>query len=150
MSQVVSMRLQDSQMERLQRFARRMGRTQSEVSALLVEEGLRETEFAHVEFRDSPAGRQAYIKGSSLAVWEVVMVARDFGLDAAKIAAHLRWPAFKIQAALNYAAAFPEEIDYAIADNDSYDFAKLSRLLPQMERFVVPDDYDVNTKVKNA
>ncbi len=62
------MRLQDNQIERLQWMARRLGRTPSETSALLVEESLRQGEFGHIEFRDSLIGRQAYIKGSSLAV----------------------------------------------------------------------------------
>lgn len=139
MSQVMSLRLKDQQMERLRRIARRLGRTPSEVGALLVEEGLREAEFACVEFRDSAVGRQAYIKGSRLAVWEVVEIARGYGLDVERTAEHLRWPAFKVQAALNYAVAFPEEIDYAIADNDSCDFEKLSRVLPQLERFTADE-----------
>jgi uncharacterized protein (DUF433 family) len=124
-------------MERLQRMARRLGRTPSETSALLVDEALRAAEFAFVEFRDSPVGRQAYIKGATLAVWEVIMVARDHDLDAARTAAYLEWPEHKVHAALNYAAAYPDEINHALADNDSYDFEKLSRLLPQLERFVV-------------
>jgi hypothetical protein len=137
MSQVVSLRLKDNQMDRLRKVARRMGRTPTEVGALLVEEGLREAEFACVEFRDSAVGRQAYVKGSGLAVWEVVTVAQDYNLDVAKTAEHLEWPLFKVQAALNYAAAFYDEINDAIADNDSYDFETLQRLLPQAEEFVV-------------
>lgn len=137
MSQVMSLRLKDQQMERLRRIARRMGRTASEVGALLVEEGLREAEFAYIEFRDSPLGRQAYVKGSGLAVWEVVMVARGYNLDVERTAEHLRWPSFKVQAALNYASMFPEEIEYAITDNDACDYETLSRVLPSLERFTV-------------
>jgi len=143
MTRVVSMRLQENQLERLRRVARRMGRTPSELSALLVEEGLIEAEFAYVDFRDSSVGRQAYIKGSGLAVWEVFMVARDYGLDVEKTAAHLRWPAFKVKAALNYAKAFPDQIEDAIADNEACDFEALSRVLPQIERFTVPEDTEV-------
>lgn len=154
MSQVVSLRLKDNQMDRLRKVARRMGRTPTEVSGLLVEEGLREAEFAFIEFRDSSVGRQAHIKGSRLAVWEVIMIAQDYALDVAQTAEHLDWPAFKVQAALNYAAAFPDEINDAIADNDAYDFETLKRLLPQAEEFIVPDEPGaepptaVNTKAK--
>jgi len=42
----------------------------SDASARLVEEGLRRSEFAFLDFADSPAGRQAYMQGSTLAVWE--------------------------------------------------------------------------------
>ena len=43
-----------------------------------MEEGLRRSEFAYIDFRDSAAGRQAYMQGSSLAVWEVAMLLRDY------------------------------------------------------------------------
>ena len=135
MSQVVSLRLQENQMERLRRLARRLGRTPSETSALLVEEALREAEFGFITFRNSPLGRQAYVQGHNLAVWEVVLVARSYGLDATKTAQHLNWPVHLAQAALNYAAAFPQEIENALADNEALDFETLCRMLPQAQRF---------------
>jgi hypothetical protein len=133
------MRLRNEQVERLQRVARRLGRTQSETSALLVEEGLRRTEFGLIDFRNSPAGRQAYVQGSTLAVWEVVMVAQDHMLDVAATAESLGWPLAKVQAALSYAAAFPEEIDGAIRDNDAIEQTTLTRLVPATVGFSVTD-----------
>jgi hypothetical protein len=140
MSQVVSIRLKEGQMERLRRVARQLGLTPSETSARLVEESLRRGEFAFIDFRDSAVGRQAYLQGSSLAVWEVVMVAQCYdALDPERTAEHLRWPVVRVQAALNYARAFPEEIDAAIRDNDAVDFEALSRMLPQATQFVAGD-----------
>jgi hypothetical protein len=57
--------------------------------ARLVEEGLRRLEFALIDFRGSPVGRQVYIQGSSLAVWEVMMIVRAYKGDAKKAAKHL-------------------------------------------------------------
>jgi hypothetical protein len=111
-----------------------------------VAEELREAEFAFVKFRDSSVGCQAYIKGSRLAVCEVAMVAQDDALDAAKTAEHLEWPAFKVHAALNDAAAFPDDINDAIADNDACDFESLRRLLPRSEQFIVPDEPNPGTR----
>jgi hypothetical protein len=128
---VISMRLPMKSGQRLRRMASQHGWTPSDTSARLVEEGLRRSEFAFVDFRDSVAGRQAYVQGSSLAIWEVMMVARDYKNDAAKVARHLRWPEARVQAAFHYAKAFPDEINAAIADNDAMDFESLSRLLPQ-------------------
>jgi hypothetical protein len=65
------------------------------------------------------------------------MVAQSYGLDAWKTAEHLQWPLVRVQAALNYAAAYPEEVDAAIRDNDSLEFTSLRRLLPQAEQFIV-------------
>ncbi len=137
-TQVMSLRFAPGQMERLQRLARRLGRTPSETTALLVEESLRRSEFAFIDFRDSPAGRQAYVQGKGLAVWEVMMVAQGYGLDAEKTAAHLEWPVARVQAALSYAQAFPDEIDSALQDNQSYSMERLQRLTPQIRSFVVP------------
>jgi len=139
MSQVVSLRLRDEQMERMKRLARRMNRTVSEATALLLEEGLRTAECAFIQFRDSAAGRQAYIQGSSLAVWEVVLVARSYGGDAARTAEHLQWPEVKVRAALNYASAYPDEIEAAIEDN-SVAFETLTHLIPDAQRFPAQDN----------
>lgn len=135
MSQVMSLRLQNDQVQRLTRLARRLGHTRSEVGVLLIEEALRMSEFGHIVFRDSPVGRQAYVMGSSLAVWEVVFVARGYGGNAQQTARHLNWPLVRVQAALAYAEAFPDEIKAAIADNDASDFATLKRMLPGAELF---------------
>jgi hypothetical protein len=140
MSQVVSMRLKEGQMERLRRVARQMGLTPSETCARLVEEALRRGEFAFIDFRDSAVGRQAYVQGSSLAVWEVVMVGECYDLDPERTAQHLRWPVVRVQAAFKYAHAFAEEIEAAIRDNDAMDFEALSRMLPQATPFDIGDD----------
>src|SRR5271168_3819201 len=82
-SMVISMRLPLKSGQRLRRMASRHGWTPSDASARLVEEGLRRSEFAFIDFRDSAAGRQACIQGSSLAVWEVMLLVRSHAGDAA-------------------------------------------------------------------
>jgi hypothetical protein len=101
-----------------------------------VEEGLRRLEFAFIDFRDSAAGRQAYVQGSSLAVWEVMLLVRTYNADVSRVARHLRWPERKVQAAINYAESFPEEIQEALAENDSMDFETLKHMAPQAADFV--------------
>jgi len=136
-SMVVSMRLPSNSGQRLKRMASRHGWTPSDASARLVEEGLLRSEFAFIDFRDSVTGRHAYLQGSSLAVWEIMALAEEYGHKAAAIAKHLHWPEAKVQAAFNYAKAFPNEIAEAMADNEAMDFQALSRLLPQSKEFVV-------------
>lgn len=130
-SVVLSMRLPVESGKRLKRMANRHGWTPSDASARLVEEGLRRSEFAFLDFRDSPAGRQAYVQGSTLAVWEVLFLLRSYKRNVAALAKHLRWSETKVQAAINYAEKFPEEIEQAIEENDSADFATLKRMVPQ-------------------
>jgi hypothetical protein len=116
-------------------MASRLGWTASDASARLVEEGLRRSEFAFLDFRDSAAGRQAYVQGSTLAVWEVLLLVRSYKADVSAVAAHLRWPEAKVQAAMNYARAFPEEVEGALSENAEVDFEALRRMLPQLTEF---------------
>jgi hypothetical protein len=134
-STVVSMRLPLESGKRLKRMATRHGWTASDASARLVEEGLRRSEFAFLDFRDSPAGRQAYIQGSTLAVWEVMLLVRAYKNDLPAVAGHLRWPLARVKAAAHYAEAFPAEIDEALAENEAADFTALKRMLPQATEF---------------
>lgn len=134
-SMVLSMRLPVESGKRLKRIASRHGWTPSDASARLIEEGLRRSEFAFIDFRDSPVGRQAYIQGSTLAVWELILLIRSYNGDVPAAGKHLRWPEAKVRAAVNYAEAFPDEIGEALSENDSADFESLKRMLPQAVDF---------------
>jgi hypothetical protein len=133
---VISMRLPAESGKRLKRMANRHGWTPSDASARLVEEGLRRAEFGFIDFRDSPAGRQACLQGSTLAVWEVMLLLHSYKQDVSAVARHLKWPQVKVQAAVNYARAFPEEINEAITENETTDFETLKHMLPQAAEFV--------------
>jgi hypothetical protein len=65
---VISVRLDRERLERLRRTARAMNRTPGEAAAVLVEEGIRLREYPGIEFRDTALGRQAYLRGTRLAV----------------------------------------------------------------------------------
>jgi hypothetical protein len=136
-SAVVSLRLPRASEVRLRAVARRHGWTASEAGARLVEEGLCRQEFAFLDFHDSPVGRQACIQGSTLAVWEVKLLLDDYDQSAAAVAKHLQWPLEKVLAAAAYAAAFPEDIAAAIADNQTSPRA-LAGLVPQLQQVRVP------------
>ena len=133
MTQVVSVRLREEQVDRLKRLARRWGKSQSEMGALLIEESMREAEFSLIEFRDSVIGRQAFLKESNLAVWEVILVAQDHGMDEARVMDYFHRPRAWVSAAFNYYRAFQNEIDPLVEDNRSMTFEKLKRLLPNLE-----------------
>ncbi|VEP17602.1 conserved hypothetical protein [Hyella patelloides LEGE 07179] len=140
MSKVVSTRLAADTEARLQRLARRLGKTPSETGAMLIEESLRQSEFAYIEFRNSPVGRQAYMKNSNLAVWQVMMLADEYARDLVKIANHLQKPVTWLQAAFNYAEAYPEELNNAIADAWAINYTTIKRLLPQTELISIPQE----------
>jgi uncharacterized protein (DUF433 family) len=128
------MRLRDQEADRLLRLSRRLRRSVSETAALLISEKLREEEFPLIEFRSSPLGRQPYVKGTSLAVWEVVLVARQLGMDARRVAGHLEWPEEKVRTALSYGEVYPEEVEPLVGEAEAPTFDRLRRRLPWLER----------------
>jgi len=138
MSKVLSLRLKEDQVERLERAARRWGRSPSSAAVLLLEEALRQREFPYVEFRDSVVGRQAYLNGHRLTVWQIEWIARYFDHDAGKTADYLRIRPVQVEGALSYADAYPEEIEYAIADNDRT-YEELKRMIPNLQLFEFHD-----------
>ncbi|MEI7732878.1 MAG: DUF433 domain-containing protein [Verrucomicrobiota bacterium] len=87
-------------------------------------------EFGGIEFRDTAGGREVFIRGTRLKIWMVVKVARQFGGNPQKAAAHFGITVAKITSALNYAEAFPDEIEASIQDNDGITFEALKRVLP--------------------
>jgi hypothetical protein len=89
--------------------ARAARTSKSDLVARYVIEKSLETEFPGISFRDSLSGREAYLTGHRVAVWEVVDVHKEIG-SAEKTAEHFHWPPVLVKRALAYARAFPEEI----------------------------------------
>ncbi len=81
------------------------------VARYVIEKSL-ENEFPGISFRDSLSGREAYLTGHRVAVWEVVDVYEEIK-SVAKTAQHFHWPSVLVKRALAYAKAFPEEIHRA-------------------------------------
>lgn len=144
MSQTVTMRIPDKTAEWLKTSARKTGRSVSELGASLFEEARRISEFAEIEFRTFQGERHACLAGG-LRIWKIVMVAQDYEMNAEQTAAHFELPVRKIQAALHYYEAFPDEIDSVIAEARSVTFEQLKRQLPQLERHEVALS-PINTK----
>jgi hypothetical protein len=128
--QTIDIEMPDEQAARLDRFAMSVHKSPREATAQLIEEGLRHAEFPAVEFRDSESGRQAYVVGSSLAVWEVAMIGESYGHSAEQTSAHLRWPLSRVELILGYARTYPQEIAAAIKGNRSVSSQDLERSLP--------------------
>lgn len=141
MSQTLSLRVPDQMMERLERLAHRQGSgmTRTKVSILLLEEALREADFPLIEYRDSATGRQPCVRGSGMAVWELILVARSYQFDAESIAQDYPISVNVIRGAFNYFEVYRDEINRAIEDNQiGYD--TLKQLLPNARLFTVPSE----------
>jgi uncharacterized protein (DUF433 family) len=97
--------------ERLVAKQARAARTsKSDLVARYVIEKSLETEFPGIAFRNALSGREAYLTGHRVAVWEVLGVYEETkSID--KTADHFRWPRALVKRALAYAKAFPEEVN---------------------------------------
>src|SRR6266478_5206902 len=93
----------------LMRQAKRRHLEVSTLSSLYLKEKALEEEYPGIGFRDAVGGREAYVLGHRVAVWEVDGVHRETG-SIAKAADYFRWPASLVRCALAYAKAFPAKV----------------------------------------
>ena len=142
MARDVTLRLPDETAARLEATARQEGRSVSETAARSIEEWLRQNEFPEIEFRTFNGERHACVQGF-MQIWQLVMVARGWDLDVETTAKYFPIPAHRIRNAFDYYRAYPDEIDQAIAENDSWTYERMKQVLPQLNLISVrldPED----------
>jgi hypothetical protein len=115
-------------LERLRRYVRaHPGISASALTSRFVDEALRMEEHPGVLFRDGPSGRRAVLIGGP-DVWEVVRVVQSArsaepDLDAEAVvelsAESMGLPHRKVRVALDYWAAYPDEIEQQIRDAEA-------------------------------
>jgi hypothetical protein len=106
----ISLRVPEQVKHDLEQLARRFGTTPATLGADYLALGVRTAQHPCVEFRQTPAGRLAYLRGVRLPVWMACDTVEECGGDTAKAARLLRLPPLLVKAALAYAKAFPAEI----------------------------------------
>ena len=105
-----NIRLPGDLAEEIRDSAQRHRTTATSVAARLIEEGIRGERFPGIDFRWAPTGRQPYLTGTGLTVWEAEMIWRHHDRDIARILKnypHLRPE--QIQAAAAYARRYAGE-----------------------------------------
>ena len=107
---VMTLRIPKAVNQSIERLAARLGHKPAQLGARLVEEGVRRREFPLIDFRDTAAGRMAYVRGTRLAVYWIVEAVRRLKGSVDKASKTWELPPEKIRAALHYAETFPEEI----------------------------------------
>ena|SRR5437868_6587747 len=106
---VQSCRLEKSHAALLARQAKRRHLEVSTLSSLYLKEKALEEEFPGIGFRDSSGGREAYMHGHRVAVWEVAEVYKE-AKSISRTADHFGWPDYMVKCALAYAKELPAEI----------------------------------------
>lgn len=106
---VQSCRVDTALASTLARQARQRQIEVSTLSSLYLKEKAREEEFPGIGFRDACGGREAYVVGHRVAVWEVLEVHRE-ARSVARTADHFGWPEHLVKCALAYAKEYPEDM----------------------------------------
>ena len=124
----LGVRLSAGTCEMVRQISASRGRTPSDLLAEYAEEIARKHWFCHIEFRDTPLGRMAYVEGTRSAVWLVCDLVRQNDGDVRKTAKLHGWPETKVRAAVNYAEAYGDEIEPLIERAHSMTEEKLRQL----------------------
>lgn len=106
---VQSCRMQKDHARLLSRQAKRRHLEVSTLSSLYLREKSLEEEYPGIGFRDAAGGREAYLPGQRVAVWEVVDVHRK-AKTITRTANHFGWPDYLVKCALAYARDFSDEV----------------------------------------
>ncbi|MFC2172409.1 hypothetical protein ACFLU6_07225 [Acidobacteriota bacterium] len=124
-----TLRLRQDLRAEIETIARRSRRSFSDVAQTLLEEALKMRKCPGIYFADEPAGRDAKIAGTGLAIWEVIAVYRAVSKDQRRLRKRFHWLSeAHIKAALLYYDAYPEEIEELVAENE-----ELSKEIPPAE-----------------
>lgn len=110
-STTIGVRMSEETARVIKRISASQERTPSDLLGAYAEEIARQHQFCHLEFRDTPSGRLAYIEGTRTPVWLIVDFVRQYGGKIEKAARIHEWSENRIRAAVNYARAFPDEIE---------------------------------------
>jgi hypothetical protein len=111
-----SMRLSKNMESLVELEASRTGRSKGAVVEALADEALRMRLFPGIAFRGVDWDRRAWVIGTALDVWQIVIAYQDIG-SVEQMADGQGASERSINLALAYYERFPEEIDAAIAEN---------------------------------
>jgi hypothetical protein len=130
MSSRISIELGKDRLARLRQVARTSGQTPEDTAATLIEEGLRQREFPGIHFRDTGAGRRAFVPGLRVPIYFLALLAREVDNDIATIAEHYAINERDVTVSLDYIRAYADEIERDIAEHEAAEERLLATLPP--------------------
>jgi len=116
-SQPFSIRLSRSTDLYVTAEARRQKRSKGAIVEALTEEAARMRRFPGIGFRDDGPDRRAWLTGTGLDVWEIVMLLRIGRSDDQLVEDHQHLAQASLDLARAYYDSYPDEIDELLAEN---------------------------------
>ncbi len=116
-----SMRMPKEMFEGIQRIARERNKDFSSMTKELLEEAIKMHRCPGILFSEGVHGRRARIAGAGIEVWEVIAAHKSVDENFERLKTIFHWLSEpQLRAALGYYRAYPEEIDYLMAQNESW------------------------------
>ncbi|MBZ0169686.1 hypothetical protein MELA_01130 [Candidatus Methylomirabilis lanthanidiphila] len=128
-----SLRIPDEVAKAIEEAAEASGRDFSTVANELIAEAVKMRRCPGILFADGPSGRRARIAGAGLEVWEIIATYQSLERDVERLRHAYHWLSEpQLRATLGYYAAYPEEIDRQISQNDAWTQARLAERYPSL------------------
>ncbi len=115
MQQAARVEIDSELMERVRRQAAEQGRSERGLIEEMLEESIRARRFPGIGFRGGPTGRRAWVLGTPFDVWEMVELYRGKGRE--RLIEEHGVSGERLDLALAYYEAYPDEIEWRIAAN---------------------------------
>src|SRR5437016_1605653 len=106
----LSLRVPVQVRQELDQLSRRFGTTPATLGADYVTQGVRTTLHPSIEFRQTPAGRMAYLRGVRLPVWLAIETVADCKGNAQRAARLLRLTFLLLMAGLLFYGAVRDDV----------------------------------------
>lgn len=120
-SNPVSLRIPEGLKAEIDAIVMRTKRSFSSVVNEMLEEDLKMRRVRGIYFAEEPSGRCAKVGGTGLGVWEVIQTYKGVDDDWERFKEYFDWlDEFQLRMALEYYAAYPSEIEEAIAENQNF------------------------------
>jgi hypothetical protein len=100
---------------RLEAMRRRTGIPKSRLAEQLIDEGERMRRYPGISFHGPDHDRAAWVIGTHLDIWEVILGWQDFGEDTRRVQDYFQISSHQLNLALAYYREFKDEIDNALA-----------------------------------
>jgi uncharacterized protein (DUF433 family) len=121
-----SLRLPEETMKEIEEIAKETGRDFSAIVKDLLAEAIKMRRCPGIVFAEGTGGRRARVAGTGIEVWEIISAYRSVGKDPKRLKTAYHWLSpEQLRAALGYHAAYPQEIERQIEQNERWTESKI-------------------------
>lgn len=128
-----SLRLPLETMKEIEQMAKEAGQDFSNITKDLLQEAIKLRRCPGILFAQGTSGRRARVAGTGIEVWEIIATYRSLKQDPKRLQKAYHWLSREqLRAALGYYAAYPQEMDQLIEENERWSEEKVRDRYPFM------------------